>query len=62
MKNDLLSGVTVALALVSIITVVEDLAIAVMIGVIIDFHYSRVHDHSGIEAINSLAERYSKLG
>ncbi len=30
--------------------------------VIIDFHYSRVHDHSGIEAINALAERYSKLG
>lgn len=30
--------------------------------VIIDFHNSRVHDHSGIEAINTLAERYSKLG
>ena len=30
--------------------------------VIIDFHYSRVHDHSGIEAINALAERYSRLG
>jgi len=30
--------------------------------VIIDFHYSRVHDHSGIEAINTLAERYSRLG
>ncbi|MBI9106881.1 MAG: SulP family inorganic anion transporter [Spirochaetales bacterium] len=30
--------------------------------VIIDFHYSRVHDHSGIEAINALAERYCKLG
>ena len=29
--------------------------------VIIDFHYARVHDHSGIEAINSLATRYSKL-
>ena len=23
--------------------------------VIIDFHYARVHDHSGIEAINALA-------
>jgi len=30
--------------------------------IIIDFHYSRVHDHSGIEAINALAERYTKLG
>ena len=30
--------------------------------VIIDFHYARVFDHSGIEAINSLAERYVKLG
>ena len=30
--------------------------------VIIDFHYSRVHDHSGIEAINALSERYSRLG
>jgi len=30
--------------------------------VIIDFHYSRVHDHSGIEAINALAERYCRLG
>jgi len=30
--------------------------------VIIDFHYSRVHDHSGIEAINALAERYTRLG
>ncbi len=30
--------------------------------VIIDFHYARVFDHSGIEAINSLAERYIKLG
>lgn len=30
--------------------------------VIIDFHYSRVHDHSGLEAINALAERYSRLG
>ncbi len=30
--------------------------------VIIDFHYSRVHDHSGIEAINALTERYTRLG
>ena len=30
--------------------------------VIIDFHYARVFDHSGIEAINALAERYIKLG
>ncbi len=30
--------------------------------VIIDFHYARVFDHSGIEAINSLAERYVKQG
>ena len=30
--------------------------------VIIDFHYARVHDHSGIEAINTLAGRYTKLG
>jgi SulP family sulfate permease len=99
-KNDLLSGVTVALALVP-----EAIAFAWKKGsqieihsetnqkgsrvyhlrgqlffgsarnfadlfnpaddpddVIIDFHYSRVHDHSGIEAINALAERYSRLG
>jgi SulP family sulfate permease len=30
--------------------------------VIIDFHYSRVHDHSGIEAINALADRYCRVG
>lgn len=30
--------------------------------VIIDFHYSRVHDHSGIEAINALADRYTRIG
>ncbi|MCF7958030.1 MAG: SulP family inorganic anion transporter [Phycisphaerae bacterium] len=30
--------------------------------VIIDFHYARVHDHSGIEAINMLASRYTRLG
>jgi SulP family sulfate permease len=30
--------------------------------VIIDFHYARVHDHSGIEAINALASRYTRLG
>ena len=28
--------------------------------VIVDFHYARVHDHSGIEAINALAERYTR--
>ncbi len=30
--------------------------------VIIDFHYARVHDHSAIEAIKSLADRYTRLG
>lgn len=30
--------------------------------VVIDFYYSRVYDQSGLEAINSLAERYTKLG
>jgi len=30
--------------------------------VIIDFALSRVSDHSGIEAIDALAERYGKLG
>lgn len=30
--------------------------------VIIDFQYSRVSDHSGLEAIDSLAERYLKAG
>jgi len=30
--------------------------------VIIDFHYARVHDHSGIEAINALASRYTRVG
>lgn len=30
--------------------------------VIVDFHYARVHDHSGIEAINALAGRYTRLG
>ena len=30
--------------------------------VIIDFKESRVYDHSGIEAIDSLAERYTKAG
>jgi len=28
--------------------------------VIIDFHYARVHDNSGIEAINTLAARYAR--
>lgn len=30
--------------------------------VIIDFRYTRVHDHSGLEAIDALAERYIKQG
>ena len=30
--------------------------------VIIDFYFSRVYDQSGLEAINTLAERYQKLG
>jgi SulP family sulfate permease len=29
---------------------------------IIDFSHTRVHDHSGLEAIDALAERYTKLG
>ena len=30
--------------------------------VVIDFYYSRVYDQSGLEAINSIAERYDALG
>ena len=30
--------------------------------VIIDFHQARVHDQSGIEAINKLASKYTRLG
>ncbi|MFA9477762.1 SulP family inorganic anion transporter [Phycisphaerales bacterium AB-hyl4] len=30
--------------------------------VVIDFYYTRVYDQSGLEAINSLAERYGKVG
>jgi SulP family sulfate permease len=30
--------------------------------VVIDFYYTRVYDQSGLEAINSLAERYEQLG
>ncbi len=30
--------------------------------VVIDFKYTRVYDHSGMEAIDSLTERYTKLG
>lgn len=30
--------------------------------VVIDFYYSRVYDQSGLEAINSLTERYKALG
>jgi SulP family sulfate permease len=30
--------------------------------VVIDFYYSRVYDQSGLEAINTLAEKYKSLG
>lgn len=30
--------------------------------IIIDFSHTRVHDHSGLEAIDTVAERYTKLG
>ncbi|GAB5496326.1 MAG: SulP family inorganic anion transporter [Phycisphaerales bacterium] len=30
--------------------------------VVIDFYFSRVYDQSGLEAINTLAERYQKVG
>jgi SulP family sulfate permease len=30
--------------------------------VVIDFYYTRVYDQSGLEAINSLAEKYDKVG
>jgi SulP family sulfate permease len=30
--------------------------------VVIDFYYTRVYDQSGLEAINALAERYTRLG
>ncbi|MEM7623396.1 MAG: SulP family inorganic anion transporter [Planctomycetota bacterium] len=30
--------------------------------VVIDFYFSRVYDQSGLEAINTLADRYQKLG
>ncbi|MFK7884982.1 MAG: SulP family inorganic anion transporter [Phycisphaerales bacterium] len=30
--------------------------------VVIDFYFSRVYDQSGLEAINNLADRYTKLG
>ena len=30
--------------------------------VVVDFYYTRVYDQSGLESINSLAERYAKLG
>ncbi len=30
--------------------------------VVIDFYYTRVYDQSGLEAINALAERYTKAG
>jgi SulP family sulfate permease len=29
---------------------------------VIDFRYSRVYDHSGLEAIDALADRYTKAG
>jgi MFS superfamily sulfate permease-like transporter len=95
-KNDILSGVTVALAvvmvslvadhgvqylfatvvrvlrkvprtdalvlvLVSAVTVATDLAVAVVTGVI-DFARSRVADHSGLEAIDTLEQRYLSVG
>jgi SulP family sulfate permease len=30
--------------------------------VVIDFYYSRVYDQSGLEAVNSLAEKYENSG
>lgn len=30
--------------------------------VVLDFYYSRVYDQSGLEAINSMAEKYESLG
>ena len=30
--------------------------------VVVDFYFSRVYDQSGLEAINALAERYTRLG
>jgi SulP family sulfate permease len=30
--------------------------------VVVDFYFSRVYDQSGLEAINALAERYTKIG
>src|SRR5690606_12660201 len=30
--------------------------------VVIDFYFTRVYDQSGLEAINTLAERYAKAG
>ncbi len=30
--------------------------------VVVDFYFSRVYDQSGLEAINALAERYTKVG
>jgi len=30
--------------------------------VVIDFHYAGIHDHSAIEAIRALADRYSRVG
>ncbi len=69
--------------LVAAVTVISDLAIAVVVGVIVgstqafqdlfdpkqdpddvvvDFYDSRVADHSAIEAIDTLAERYQRAG
>ena len=30
--------------------------------VVVDFYFSRVYDQSGLEAINALADRYTRLG
>ena len=51
-KNDALSELTVALALVP-----KAIAFAFVCHV-----SSRIHDHSGIAAVNALASRYTRLG
>ncbi|MFV1995184.1 MAG: SulP family inorganic anion transporter, partial [Verrucomicrobiales bacterium] len=71
LKDDVLSGLTVALALVpeaiafSFVAGVPPLSglyAAFFMGTIIDFKDGRVCDYSSIEAINALAERYKKAG
>ena len=76
-QNELLSGLTVALALVpeavafAFVAGVDPLVglyAVFMVGllaaiiVVIEFQHSRVADHSAIEAIDTLAERYIKAG